>query len=314
MKHTKTVAVFLIISTLSYNTASAKRFSFKKLSGLFSRKSHEEVINKEYALNEHGVLNIENPCGNIHIKSEWNQNKVFLKAVKKAPKAEMLGNIQLIDNHAPNDHITLKTSFADGTTKGSMDFLLIVPTDIDLHLSTDKGNIKIEQAKGSIWAITENGNVEILDSKKAVTAVAKKSGSISIFHPQGKVKATTNSGDIVVQGTRNSVLAKAKKGKIHVDCTEIPDQSTIALATKSGHLELALPKEIHASIRAKTCKGQITCDHMITLKEKTTTLDRASWKRFKQEVNGTLGEGKANILLSAASGNIKISEAKEAKA
>ena len=299
------IGLVLILSTVSQEAIAAK-FSFKKITDIFKRKSHEELFDKEFQLEDTGVLNIENINGTIHIKSAADQHRVCVKALKRSPKEEMLAQIKIIDHHAANGHITLKTTYLDETTKGSVDYELIVPTDMALHLSTNRGNILIEQAKGEIWASTEHGNISVHDSKGAVNAVSRKSGSIYISEAQGKVKASAYNGSISMEGTKNTVVARTNRGKINVACADIPENSTVALATKSGHVALTLPNPVHAKIKARTERGHVTCAHEITLKSQKTRLDREAWSLFKKEVEGKLGKGSANILLSANYGNIKI--------
>jgi hypothetical protein len=73
---------------------------------------------------------------------------------------------------------------------------------------------------------------------------------------------------------------------------------------------LALPDATNATVMGRASRGTIKSDHYITLRPIETKLNNFAWKRFKQEVYGTLGTGEAEIQVTTQRGNIVITDSK----
>lgn len=311
MKHQYYIVFVFVVLTINHTT---QPISFKSIwdrgSSLVGRKKgEEEILHRQYNCADNGILNLKNINGTIRVKTESPQNSVFLKATKQASKKELLQNVKIIES-SDKDTINVRTVYTNNKVTGSVQYDLIVPADITINLATHDGDIKIKQINGAITAITEKGNVEIEHAGDTIMAKSTQKGNINIAHAKGNVQAETAKGNISIDGAQQSIIAHADYGKITVASNEVPSTSKIDLQTGSGIIELALPHEVNADLQARTKNGQITSNHYITLKPQTTQLNNKTWNRLKKEINGTLGTGEAQIMLTSNKGNIKLLETK----
>lgn len=298
----KFILLILILCTIMFQF-SITAFSFKKIYSFFIPEHHETLVHKEYTINSKGTLEIENFNGNIQIKTAWNQNTIFLKAIKKSPTEEQLQSMHIIDNIIDKNTIQIKTHEQD-KNNGSIDLFLIVPTDISVHLHTKNGMIKIRTFNGNITAQTQNGDIELYQTTNTVNA-STENGSIIISYALGNIHATTKNGNIEISQCSKSVIAHAPNGRITVKCKEVPPTSKIQL-TAYGNIHVHIPHNTNAEIQAYTKNGTATTEQPITLKPQTLTLNSHAWSQFKHSINGTLGTGEAIIKINSSNGHIKI--------
>jgi len=295
-----------IVSKLSFDGLYSKLFS----------KPLEKVIHKNIPLEKNKTkqwtLSLENKSGNIHIKTEWQQDTVALKATKRISKKEDPDDILIqIQKDAAKNHISIKTAYKEDKVnktnkiKGSVDYELIIPQNIIVDLKTDKGEIKIKKAKGPITASTNKGDIKIIDTQGEISAEANQ-GNILVDQSLGNISAVSSYGDIQISDASQSIKAHTKSGSIKTSCKTVPSTGAINLVTNSGSISLALPITTNAELKARAAKGKVTSDHYIEIKPQTVQLNKKTWDRFKREVDGTLGSGEATIELTTHYGNIKI--------
>jgi len=296
--------IFLITCILFPQKIYSKLL-FDGISKIFS-KQIEEVVQKDIPLKKNDTLSIENISGNIHIKTDWEQNSIILKATKRISKKEDPKDISIkIEKQIAKNHVSIKTAYKDNKVKGSVDYELIIPNNITINLKTDKGEIKIKRAKGPITACTNKGDIRIIETSGQITAQAGQ-GNIIVDQSNGNIFASSSYGNIQISNASKSVKALTKSGSIKTSCKNIPSTGSINLGTNSGNISLSIPGSTNAEVEARTGKGRVTSDHYIEIKPQTVQLNKKTWARFKREVDGTLGSGEATIKLSANYGNIKI--------
>jgi regulator of RNase E activity RraA len=305
---------YLVLSSIMVWASSASPFSLHALKSytpslpsFLSKKSETESVQREYPLGHNGIITVKNTTGDICIKTEWNQNKVSLNATKKAPSKEQLSHITFSDKIV-GQALTIQTEQTG--SKGSIDYTLIVPAKSMLNLNTDNGSILVQESNGRICATTVNGNIEINQSSDMVTVSTKKQGSIKIQQARATVQATTQKGDIIIADATESVIANTQNGKIAMKSKQVPPLSKIKLTSEFGPIELQLPSQVNADLKASAHHGTVVSQLPITLKPYTTKLDSQAWRQFKEQVSGTFGTGEAQITLNTKKGNIKILDTK----
>lgn len=282
--------------------------SIKNYVPFLSKKEATEAFNKEFPFESRGTITVKNSNGAITINA-WNQDKVSISATKRAPTAEQLSRIEIPITQTATT-MTIPTACQEKDCK--VDYTLLVPANVSVNVTTDDGAIAIIGVKGKITATTTNGDINAEHTNNTVVAHALTSGSIAIKQAKQYVKAETKKGNIVITNSYNSVLATAENGNIDVRTAAVPSTSKIRLVTNTGLINLLLPHDVDADLQASTKKGAVICQHAVTIKPKTTTLDSKAWRQFKAQVDGILGSGEATIVLSTNRGNIKILDEKKA--
>lgn len=308
MKNRRNITLsFTLLSIISFQQARSK-FSFSTIRSLFSGKVFQQVINKEFAVEPSSILLLENINGNITIKSVWKHNKVALKAIKKVKKKEDMQTI-VISSQQKDNKLILKTVCKKKIKSAVIDYELVVPADIKLHLVTKNGFIRVNDITSPLVASTNYGSIETYNTKGTIKLEAKTVGSVIIHQAKGNVYATTKYGSITIDEAQENIIAKTNKGKIQVSCSQLPNTGTINLETKSGPINLALPSFVNATIQGQTNRGILTSDHYLRISH-NIKLNRQTRARLKKEVYGMLGSGEASIRLSSGYGNIKILQTK----
>lgn len=254
--------LLLCMLTTSYHTHA--EFSFKS----WFYRSKADTFNKEFIFSPHGTVTIENIQGPILVKT-WNSDKVAITAIIEA-KEEDLPLIN-IDTSIKSDQALIKTKYStESKLKATIRYTVMIPETCKLKITTQQGDIKIKQVKGSISAETP--------------------------------------GLIEIQEAENSVDAQTTYGQIHVHYKRLPLNSMVSLSSVNGSINLSLPSTTQAYLQADTEHGTITTEQEITLKPRIVRLDNQAWKLFKREVRGTIGNGGSKIKIISKSGNIKLLE------
>ena len=310
MKALSLISLTLLSITAIYSCSNCFTFNLmlkqtkEKLAGLFGSNTKTEIFQKDIPRTTQKTLVIENNLGSIKIKTDWTQNTISLTALKKAT-ADNLARISIDINDQDKDTIRLQTVFQDSTVKGSVDYTLMVPKQMTVHLKTGKGTIKVKRFDGQVWATTDNGTIEIAHVANKVVATVAENGSISIDQSNGAIQATTNNGNIIINNAKQSVAATSTNGNITLQSTTVPPTSSIQL-NAGGTVAVYLPHETNAHLRAHTQKGKVFSDHYVTLASQTTKLNNQTWSQLQKSIEGTLGTGEADIFLSSSYGSIKI--------
>jgi len=295
-------ATYFNISAFSMNTMLSQ--TKEKIVSLFGANTRTEIVQQDIPRSTQKTLVIENNQGMIKIKTDWNQDIVSFKALKKASKDNLAKITIQVDTSNP-DIIRLATTFAEDSVKGSVDYTLMVPKHMAVRLKTNKGTIKVKRFDGQVWATTENGTIEIAHVTNKVIAQVVENGSIKIEQSNGAIQATTTNGNISINDTKQSVAATTGNGSIHLHAAHIPSTSSINL-NAAGTLQVSLPQDTNAHLTAHAKKGKIFSDHYVTLASQTTKLNTQAWNQIQKNIEGTLGTGEADIKLLSSAGSIKI--------
>lgn len=300
---------FLCITTIIYSTNTIADFSFKKLyRSIIPTKQHQEVVFEEYAPKNVILLKVNNKQGNITVKTDATHTNIFLKAIKKSPEPETLSKVTF-SQKTNGQEMLIESSYDIETVDGSLDLEIIVPQKLALTIHTDEGDTIIKDTQAPVRVSAQRGSVSIINAHNSIDVNTNK-GNILLDKPYARVKAQANSGNIQILDAQSSVIAKTEYGSIEMFAKEVPSTSSIKLSTLSGNILLHLPQEVNADLQASTKYGTVTSDHFITLKPQTTQLNKQTWKRLQKQVDGTLGSGEAQIVLSSVKSNIKVLEIK----
>jgi len=287
MKRIVYTLLLLAFFTTRINTGSFARTCLQKVICFFHLGALEKIDHKELSTDSLTAISIKNCNGSITIKTGWKKNHLCLKIIRRAKKQSDLDAIKIIADSTNSHHLAISTYCTQKKMKGSVEYELIVPTSLGVMLSTNKGDICINDIQGKIKAAT-------------------KKGSICIENAQGEVEALSEYGAITIINAHSSVTARSIKGKVVVNYAALPHDSNVQLSTISGNIALTVPALINATVHCSTAYATVCSDHYITLSPYVTQLNYCAWAKFKKEVNGTIGSGKATISLTSTYGNINI--------
>lgn len=285
--------------------ALSSQASLRRYIPFLQNKQQQETVTKEYTIQPECIITIKGTKAGVTCKT-WDENKVSIVAIKQSAQQESLACLGVSDFVTPHS-LTLTATEKEKNTKGSVHFDILVPKKASLNIEVGSGDITIQgPIAGKINANTQDGDICIDNAESHIIANSSHTGSICIKQAAAPLKATAVKGNITIKDSCNSVIALTTSGTISVKAQDVPATATIKAHSENGLIALELPKDINADLQACAKKGTITCQHPVTLKPRTTTLDQKAWRLFKEQVDGILGSGDASIVLHTSRGNIKI--------
>ena len=236
---------------------------------LADAKNVTAVIDETHPLSATGEVEVANINGAVTIVT-WDKAEVSIHAEKEAPSEADLKALEVKIEATP-DRVFIHTIYLnkDGswlkkfTNTGEVRYTITVP-----HTATLK---KVE---------TVNGPIEI-------TGV------------HGRVTASSVNGRIGARGLRNEVEMSAVNGGINVDFATVADMQDIRLEAVNGTVDLVLPDNVSASIKASAVNGRISNEFGLAA-------DNSGW--IGHDLDGRLGTGGARIKLHTVNGAIKIAK------
>ncbi len=211
-------------------------------------------------------IEIHNEQGNIVINS-WKQDTIAVEMITSCPESS-LKNIK-VDMEYIDNSVKIHTIFTDPKTKGSVNFNILLPKDTDIIITSQHGDIVVKDMSGSLQLQSVSGDIKLLNP-------------------------------------RHDVQAKTITGSIFIRTDEITPHKNLNLETERGNIELYTTQTINTCVYASALNGKVTCDLFITLDSNTTKLDAAAWRKFRQIVQGSLGEPTSKLNMTADNGSIII--------
>lgn len=228
------LAIAFVVSNLNF-TVSAH--IFEDLS-LWWKGKEEEVISHEHTLTPHAHISIENIYGDITI-STWKQSKVMLEATKIGSEASVKNT--KIDLTYTKNGLSIKTVNLNPNEICKIAFSIIVPSDAVLDsVKTDAGNIVIKNVITPLALTSNYGDITVQEAQHSVN-VYTKNGSITIstlptLTADNRIVAFTEKGTITLQVPEESnahVCATTLRGHVSSEQPITLDPRTIKISTKT---------------------------------------------------------------------------------
>jgi len=255
----------------------------------------EEVITAEYASIPARLITINNPHGKIKVEG-WNQDKIGIKAVKKASENQLCTiaiNRIMSDTKAviktcllPSTSFSFFNWFKPRTAMNiEVDYCIKVPMKSPVMVKSKIGDITVKNissqviikaGKSTIRAENLGGNLTIC-AKQADIAATTIKGSVAIETIKGDIglinigssaRVTLNCGDIMTQGITGPLSIQGKKtdviGKQVHDAVSITlEQGTVGLKNLRGPVEVFTKmgdielENVQSNAVAQTGKGTV---------------------------------------------------------
>jgi hypothetical protein len=217
------------------------------------------VITEKFPLDEDGRLSIINTAGNITVEG-WDEEEAEVRITKRGGTAEDRAAARIFRSEA-DDRLTLRTE--EGTNRlHEVRYEIRLPRSVrQLEITARDSNVKIANVAGGLAVRVDRGDIEL----------SNVGGAASTHTMKGHTKVT---------------LADSE-----------PDDAQV-FSGVNGDIELRLPRDTNAQIKAQTIDGDIEADRRFGLDLQKRA---AGW-----HAAGTIGKGGEPILVKTVSGNIKI--------
>ena len=239
------------------------------------RGALSEEFHQTYALTPDGRIELDNINGPVHISS-WDQNQVKVDAVKYADTKERLEEAK-IEIDARNDSISIRTKYPDHNQSwnwgshnnpASVEYTLTVPRTARLdEIKLINGSLDVTGMSGEVNASCINGRLEAHDLS-------------------GRARLSTINGRL-----------DARFGQLA--------SNSVELNSVNGSVELTIPSDSKAELKADTVSGGINNDFGLHVNHHNFV---------GHDLRGELGSGGAHISLKNVNGRIEIRHAQDGRA
>jgi DUF4097 and DUF4098 domain-containing protein YvlB len=170
---------------------------------------------------------------------------------------------------------------------------------------TSGGDVSVRGASGNVQAETSGGDIALRDLGGRVSAETS-GGDIEGDNLRGAVDARTSAGDVELRNVAAPITARTSVGDIEAQITasSLSTDPAVRLRTSHGDIELTLPPDLPATIRARVeGYGGVSGDDEI---RSDVPLTREGGDGEPLRATGTMNGGGPAIELETSGGSIRI--------
>ena len=225
-----------------------------------------ERFEQTYPLNANGRVSLSNVNGSVTVET-WDRNEVKLSYVKTADTKENLDDVRVIIE-------ARKDSFQVGTEYGA------------IKNRTNKSYNRLDVE----YRITVPRNA-------VINKIETVNGSISITGAGNMTKASAVNGEVRAVNLRGTANLSTVNGTIVADFNELQTGGKISLNTVNGTVDLIIPSDANATIKADTVNGRITNDFGLPVRK---------GEYVGSDLYGKVGSGDVQIRLNSVNGTLSV--------
>jgi len=165
----------------------------------------------------------------------------------------------------------------------------------ELRVEVGSGDVRVSDSQALISIETGSGDVALADIQSGELGVETGSGEVTGNGLSAQsLSIQTGSGQIEVGGI-GADRAKIETGSGEIKVELSRGVQMLSLDSGSGDILVRVPRDLGAKISAETASGGIDTD----LKMEMT-------RRSRNEISGTVGDGKGSIRIETGSGDVTI--------
>ena len=235
-----------------------------------------ERLTKSFNVESGGTLILDSDLGSVEIESH-SSNVVDIKVHNKGTHTDNFKvNFSQDGNDVKISGDIDRSLFSMNGFSSSVRFIIKVPEQYNVDLSTGGGSIELSNLKGSVDARTSGG-------------------SINLGRIDGDVEAKTSGGSIHVDEVLGNINAHTSGGSIKAKISTQPTKDS-RLTTSGGSVTAYLSPSIAVDLKASTSGGRVRSDINVsgTLK--------------KTRIEGTINGGGPELYLKTSGGSVNIKE------
>jgi hypothetical protein len=220
-----------------------------------SSGNFKAVFEKTYDVAKGGSLALVHVEGDVDIHSATaNEVKILLTIesdVDTRVEMQEIVEHEITGISRKNDVITVSGVDHDG--KVERDYHIVVPTQFDLKVQTENGDVQITGTDGRIDLESANGDIALKEVKGAIN-VNTAGGDLDFTNVSGALQAHSSGGDVTIKNISG-------ESTIHTDGGDLDlsnSKSKMKMTTFGGDITLT---RIAGSLDVETMGGDITLDN-----------------------------------------------------
>jgi DUF4097 and DUF4098 domain-containing protein YvlB len=228
-----------------------------------------EKFEQTYPLSRNGNVSVSNVNGSIVVEA-WDRDEVRLEATKIADSKETLADVEIKIN-----------STADSFS---------VETDYKAWKWTDKRN-ENRNRKLEVEFRLSVPRAAVLNEIETVN------GSVIVSNFTNVTKISAVNGNVTASNLRGTANLSTVNGQVAADFDRVEAGSKISLSTVNGQVNLALPSDVNATVKADSLNGNITNDYGLPVRK---------GQYVGRDMYGRIGTGEGQIKLSSVNGGLSV--------
>lgn len=266
-------------------------------------------------------LNLKSRNGRIEIRGDASATEIKIAATKSASgntpaeARQFAEEIEISTSRIANGlHIEPTYPDRDNARNYAVDFLITMPPDVALALSTSNGRVTVNSMNRDVNVETSNGRVDLQEIEGKVKADTSN-GRISIKNVRGDLDLDTSNGEIVVTASgdksircttsngairmtavRGNSHVRTSNGPIELQIVELPDAPTVDVRSSNGGVTVEVPSTASGRLNMSTSNGRLATDF-----EAATVRDLQSSRR---SLTATLNGGAGSIDIVSSNGSL----------
>ncbi|HXH68741.1 MAG TPA: DUF4097 family beta strand repeat-containing protein [Pyrinomonadaceae bacterium] len=241
-----------------------------------NRFDETERFAQTYPLSSNGRVSVSNVNGSVTVDT-WDRNEVKLEYIKTADTKENLAEVEIkID--ARQDAFSVETDYGDWRRRNSGE-------------RRNYGKLQIE------YRLTVPRNA-------VLNEIATVNGSVSITGGGSLTKASSVNGQVRAVNLRGTANLSTVNGTVEADFDQLQTGSRISLNTVNGTVNLVVPSDANATVKADTVNGNIANDFGLPVRK---------GEYVGRDLYGKIGNGDVQIRLNSVNGTLSVKRRNDGK-
>lgn len=236
----------------------------------------QERFEQSYPFTANGRVNVSNINGSITVEA-WDKNEVRLEAVKTADTKEALAEVQLKIDARP-DSFSVETDYDDWRRRQN-GWKNHGKLQVQFRLSVPRG--------------------AVLDDIETVN------GSVTVSNFTNLTKVSAVNGNVIASNLRGTANLSTVNGEVAADFERLETGTRISLSTVNGRVNLTLPSDVNATIKADSLNGDIRNDFGLPVRK---------GQYVGRDLYGRIGSGDVHVRLESVNGPLTVQRRNDGKA
>lgn len=235
-----------------------------------AQRDEIEKFEQSYPLSANGRVSVSNVNGPIEVIA-WDRNEVKLEATKIVSSRELLSEVEIKVDARP-DYINVDTDYKHR------------------NWSSDR------------WG--KNSKIEVhyklsVPRTAVLNEIETVNGSVTASNFVNITKISTVNGNVNASNLRGTADLSTVNGTVNADFDQLESGSNVELSAVNGQVNLSIPSDANATIKADSLNGNITNDFGLPVRK---------GEYVGRDLHGRLGTGDVQIKLDSVNGRLAINK------
>lgn len=236
-----------------------------------------EKFEQTYPLSRNGNVSVSNVNGSITVEA-WDRDEVRLEATKIADSKESLADVE-INVQSSADSFSVEADYRGRKWNERRNENHTRKLEVQFRLSVPRG--------------------AVLDEIETVN------GSVTVSNFTNVTKISAVNGNVTATNLRGAANLSTVNGQVTADFDLIDRATRINLSTVNGQVNLVLPSDVNATVKADSLNGNISNDFGLPVRK---------GQYVGRDLYGRIGSGETEVKLSSVNGNLSIGKKNDGRA